>query len=435
MIKRHQIRNLTSLTGCALLCGATIAGRAQTYSVTDLGLITNLPSKTEGRPNAINSQAQVAGVNATGGSYRAERYNGSWTDLGTLGGSESFAGGIDGSGRVAGYSRLANGLTHAFLWTPGGTGGVTGNPQMQDLGTLGGDNSQAFAVNGSGQVTGYSDSTAGIDAKAHAFIYSNGKMTDIGKSVTGLPNSFGYGINSLGHVAGTAYDAYYAAPHAFLYDGTKGIDIGALGGLGATALAINDTDHVAGYITAGDYFDRAFHYANGVMTDLGTLGGHYSYGIGINNNNVIVGGSFIDRADSIYHAFVYADGRMQDLNTLLDAASTGWVLAEARGINDAGQIVGTGTFQGASHAFLLTPKAGPPAFRITSVSIRGKDLLLSFQSVNQTTYSIQTSQTFSGGSWTDLMTGIQGTGGIVNVTNVGGATPQYRFYRVKASGG
>src|SRR4030095_471803 len=145
------------------------------------------------------------------------------------------------------------------------------------------------------------------------------------------------------HIAGTAYDGGYAAPHGCFYDGVQGVELGALGGIGSTALAINDGDHIAGYVTTVDSYDRAFHFTGGVMTDLGTLGGHYSYGIGINNSNVIVGGSFLDASDNVLRAFVYMDNRMQDMHSLLDESGAGWVLTEARAINDKGQIVGTGT--------------------------------------------------------------------------------------------
>jgi probable HAF family extracellular repeat protein len=45
---------------------------------------------------------------------------------------------------------------------------------------------------------------------------------------------------------------------------------------------------------------------------------------------------------------------MQDLNSLIPAGS-GWVLNDAYGINERGQIVGDGTINGQSLAFLLTP--------------------------------------------------------------------------------
>jgi hypothetical protein len=38
------------------------------------------------------------------------------------------------------------------------------------------------------------------------------------------------------------------------------------------------------------------------------------------------------------------------------SGASGWVLTDACGINDAGQIVGTGTYQAKKTAFILTPK-------------------------------------------------------------------------------
>jgi probable HAF family extracellular repeat protein len=82
----------------------------------------------------------------------------------------------------------------------------------------------------------------------------------------------------------------------------------------------------------------------------GTINGSpSSVANGINNNGKVVG-------TSNNRAFLWTkDLRIQDLNSLTDQTGSGWTLYSANAINDAGQIVGYGDHNGASHAFLLTP--------------------------------------------------------------------------------
>jgi probable HAF family extracellular repeat protein len=77
----------------------------------------------------------------------------------------------------------------------------------------------------------------------------------------------------------------------------------------------------------------------------------YSRAAGINTAGQVVGSSYA--APYTTRAFLYSGGVMTDLNTLLPAGS-GWVLQSANAINDHGQIVGQGTHNGQTHAFLLT---------------------------------------------------------------------------------
>jgi probable HAF family extracellular repeat protein len=57
------------------------------------------------------------------------------------------------------------------------------------------------------------------------------------------------------------------------------------------------------------------------------------------------------------HAFLWsAELGIRDLNDLSVAEKPGWVLIDARSINNSGQIVGVGTVNGQIHAFLLTPR-------------------------------------------------------------------------------
>jgi probable HAF family extracellular repeat protein len=405
-----------------------VSASGATYSVQDLGVMTDLMGRSDGRPNGISSDGKVSASNVTNGAYRAFVYDNGWTNLGTLGGDESLGADVNHSGWVAGTSRTTEGLTRAFLWTPAGTDGVPGNPRMKDLGTLGGSHSEAYSINSSGQVSGYSQTTGSGD---HAVVWTDGNMTDVGALLGGsLPNSYGLSINEAGHVAGLAYNNSFNTEHAFFYDGTTAVDIGDLGGNGASALSINNSDRIAGYSAVTNGFDHAFRYFNGVMTDLGTLGGNYSYGIGMNNSNVVVGGSFVDDADTIYHAFVAAGNSMTDLNNQLDASGAGWTLIEARDINDAGQIVGIGELAGSIHAFLLNPVPSLPVPAITDVRVSGSDILVRFASSTGATYRVEGRTNLVSGSWNQVGGNIPGTGGVVTVTNLGAASMHQQFYRL-----
>jgi probable HAF family extracellular repeat protein len=111
------------------------------------------------------------------------------SDLGTLGGDYSEAFAINALGQVVGASTTASGERHAFLWTAG---------HMRDLGTLGGTSSIARDINLRGQIVGSSTTADGQD---HAFIWTPlGGMRDLG--TLGRPRSYAYGINDRGQVVG-----------------------------------------------------------------------------------------------------------------------------------------------------------------------------------------------------------------------------------------
>src|SRR4051794_21618990 len=107
----------------------SLAARAE-YAVVDLGPLVNTATGASRSVGGVNAMLQVAlttAVNAT--SYRAFRWsNGTPLDLGTLGGANSFAAGINAAGQVVGRSTTPGEVTHAFLWTPGVTDGDPANP-------------------------------------------------------------------------------------------------------------------------------------------------------------------------------------------------------------------------------------------------------------------------------------------------------------------
>lgn len=72
----------------------------------------------------------------------------------------------------------------------------------------------------------------------------------------------------------------------------------------------------------------------------------------LNEKNRIVG--TMEKSAMKFNATLWQDGQWYDLNDCIEPDS-GWVLTHARDINEQGQIVGSGTHNGMTCAFLLTP--------------------------------------------------------------------------------
>jgi probable HAF family extracellular repeat protein len=333
--------------------------RPESYVVDDLGTLGG-----ESMGMAINATAIVTGVaylsstDPHGGGVRAFRYADAvgMVDAGVLPQSNMSLGyGINNNLQVVGLSFVTGLEPHAFL-------AQEGFP-IVDLGSLGGGNSVANDINDVGMVTGQSWTN---DNSSHAFIWTSGLMRDIG--TLGGKNSVGRSINFHGQVAGESEIGAGSTTRAFRFTEADGmVDLGALvGGTNSSAYGINNNGQVVGESATGPiirssvrsrgfsfYGTHAFLWTEGVgMMDLG-FGGGTSRATAINNYEVVVGWS--TRVNGTDYAFSWTRaGGMVDLNTLLPLNS-GWVLMEANGINDKGQITGYGLHNGAGRAFRLSP--------------------------------------------------------------------------------
>lgn len=361
------------IVGLSLSClGAPAA--AQTYSVT--GIASSPPGAGNSRALAVSDMGHVVG-----------------DDEGPS--DDDYT----GCGR-------AN-ATRPFIWTAE-TGVVIPRPTPQlDTGSglsfkpCGGI---AFGVNDQGTMVGFLDyGSGGGFGLSRAFIWTaaNGMLLIPGSSIGAA-----WDINNFGQVAGASGGS------AFRWTATGGFESLGIAAFNSAAYAINDRGDVGGSVSQVRSLPILWN-ATGEVQRMDGL--PYAYGqnhvTGINDNGQVVGKTFGDTLSPIFtedrsYAFFWSpstgalnlgdlpqdgsqsalpytaawginnseqvvgvsDSRaflwtpaagLRDLNTLLDQSGEGWLLMEASAINDAGQIVGFGLFQGVLRAFLLTPVTAP----------------------------------------------------------------------------
>lgn len=345
-----------SALAIALSLGVSQA-QATRYTVTDLGTLGGDYSSA----SSVNDHGVVTGQSTLAGNqqYRAFIYqNGTMTDLG-LPGDNSRGNAINNLNQIVGTTFVPGGSPfqpRGFLYSQG---------TVTDLGTLGGASTYPHDINDAGQVTGASDPG---DAVGTVFVYQNGSMVAIpaGNASTSSEAS---AINDHGALTGRGSTETSLTP--FIHDkGTLTIIRDAEGRtpLGAGA-DINNAGVVTGSARfAGSTRTSAFIYENGVARSIGSLGGTWSSGASLNERGEVVGTSTL-AGGSIYNAFFYSDATgMVNLNDLIDGGD-GWVLSDATSINETGQIVGSGLYNGLQRAYLLTPVPEPSVAMLASLGL------------------------------------------------------------------
>jgi len=170
-------------------------------------------------------------------------------------------------------------------------------------------------------------------------------------------------VNNKGQVVGISGDCANAiggasAKHMVLWQGSTATSLPTLGGnYWNTPMDINQNGGVTGFSDLpGDSPDspnfNAFLWTkSGGTVNLGVLpGDSISEGLGINNENQVVGVSYPSS-----HAFIWQNGTLTDLNTLV-APNTQYLLIDAQEISDNGVITGEALdTTGAIVAFEATP--------------------------------------------------------------------------------
>lgn len=344
----------------AVLCIVPVA-TAQVYTITDLG---TLPGGDASYATGINNVGQVVGWGRVVNSYGNLVAHGfSWTrnagmrDLGTLSFSDPFSEAVFQSwvnhvndfGVVAGGSWADPEGNSAVLWSSGGG--------IKDLGIpTGMRSSDAEAINLWGQVVGAAFEVGpGDSGPMHAFLWTREEGMQLLGSLPNGQYSWAYDINDSGQVIGDA-DINYDW-HAFLWTKRNGMeDMGQW-----SATAINKLGKIAGSQYVGrELLAVVWTRRNGLQTLTPLPGSNANVALAIDDFGYVVGWSTMASEPNSSSATLWSGhSGVWDLNPLIPANS-GWVLQQATGINDWGQVVGYGTINGQRHAFLLTPKLGHP---------------------------------------------------------------------------
>ena len=302
------------------------------YTVVDLSALASV--------TAINSRGHVLGQSS---SRRAVIWeDGTIIDLGDLAGFGSDGTAINDNDEVTGSSPVTlHGSGHAFLWS---------NGIMTDLGVLpGGEGSIGISINDSSQITGYSADSVTHDATACRWV--NGVISSLGiPAIRSVTN----GINNAGQITGSYNNTVFSdtadGDHAFIWQNGNLTLLGDLGYDETFPSDINNSGTVVGRSNATPE-DNAFLWKDSVLTDIYPIQPTgYSQALAINDSGEVIGYALATG----FHSFYYKDGKIAFFDTLLEKSS-GWSVTTVHDINNRGEVIANGVHNGNPALMLLKP--------------------------------------------------------------------------------
>jgi uncharacterized protein (TIGR03437 family) len=364
------------LMGCGLLLGQN----QPQFNITEIGI---LPGWQASQGTAISNSGVVVGFSSssgfsfspTGTSGTSEGWvytNGALTDLGTNGQSVTIPLSVNDPGQVVGLIVGSSGASSQFFYQNGKFQNLQGFPSA----------GVPFAINDAGQISGTLNPGPAGQA---AGIWNGNSEIPLGLpagAVVGWAN----GLSANGQIAGAAASSSSTIVPVVWINGQPRTFTLPAGFSEGMALAVNNAGVAVGFIfSPGSSNTHAALFSNGAAVDLGApSGAQGSVATGINDSGWVVGFSTSSGIDTSgpasgfssltaftsptqsSHAFLWINSTIYDLNQLVPSGS-GWVLSYAAGINNSGQIVGTGFHNGQQTAFVLTPISAAPGPAITGI--------------------------------------------------------------------
>lgn len=205
----------------------------------------------------------------------------------------------------------------------------------------------AYDINNVGQIVGEFIDASGV---IHGFLKDGDTFTMI--DVPGATRTHAFGINDVGQIVGEFFDAT-GGIHGFLKDGATLTTFDVPGG--ARARAINNAGHIVGLASG-----LGFLKVGDDVTFFAVPGASSTGAFGINEAGQIVGNFFVD---GTIHGFLKEGSSF----TTIDAPGAVRV-TQAFAINNLGQILGDFETASTSHMYL---KDGPTFFDISIQFVGG----------------------------------------------------------------
>lgn len=352
----------------AIALAVTAASQASAQPQYYLTPIEPLAGHTWSEAYRVNRYGQVTGkstaVDSNGQQVGSEAFlwqpdtkhdiSGTLSGLGNFGGAFGGATGINRRGFIvgAGQDGSSNAL-HAYLWSPS----PNDNDDVGSKAQLNFDFSGAGfgGINDHGAISGDTPQQAPV-------VWDNGTLTTLPYQGYGSGRAINNRGDVVGHMAG--FGGTYQAVRwennggTYTYENIAN-DGGAAFHVPGAAAAINNNGLIGAYYQPGNGDTVGVVWDGQNITTILPSHADISNVLGLNDKDHVVGHFRYTNSEQV--AFVYMSGMafdqtlMYDLNQCIVNPHSGWVLRQAYDINEFGQIVGTGTYNGQVRGFLLTP--------------------------------------------------------------------------------
>ncbi len=267
-----------------------------------VGFADNFDPASTAVPEHLNNNREMAGteVISSGRLFRGVYWNAAGQAFGLpplaavdpqFGEVHIMAHGINNLGQIVGSSQDESFASHAVRWQNKVTAPL-------DLGVIG----DSYGVNDLSHVVGNIFGSA-----VRGFLWRNGSFVQL-SALSGQVTSEAYAVNNTGRIVGKSN----FFPVQWQYDPANNGSTPVIqqlpipaGFFAATPRAVNDAGDSAGYAGSPNIDSHAVLWRNGVAIDLGVFpGGHYSVAKGINNLGQIVGTGTV-AGDNLDHALLW----------------------------------------------------------------------------------------------------------------------------------